>query len=233
MKAGIFAAGTGSRFLEAGWREPKPLIRIQGRPLISYLLDNLFQAGVDRTEVLLNEEPRFDAVEQYLSERPEARRIHVSRKTTASSYESFAFLMERLGDPPYLLTTVDTIVSGRELKALLAVGSYPAECSLVLAVTKFVEDTKPLWVELSETGRVDRIGSSVCGRQWVTAGLYLVLKDLPGLAAGRTVPALRNYLEWVVDRVCVWGKEFAMALDIDSPEDVRLAERFARGPSLV
>ena len=225
MKAGIFAAGTGSRFLQAGWKEPKPMVRINGKPLVSYLLDNLFQVGVERVEILLNGEPRFDAVEDYLRHLPEASRIGISRKTTASSYESFVFVMNRLGPPPFLMTTVDTISSRQELRALLDLEPYPPQCSLVLAVTDFQGDTKPLWVEWSREGRIRRIGESSATRDVVTAGLYLVLRELPKPAPETPVAALRDYLEFVVDlQSCVWGRKFNMALDIDCPEDVRLAE---------
>jgi len=225
MKAGIFAAGTGTRFLQAGWKEPKPLVQINGRPLLSYLMDSLFQAGVEHVEILLNGEPRFDAVGEYLRQRPEAAQIGISRKTTESSYESFVFVMKRLGTPPFVITTVDTIFSAGELKDLLALGPYPPQCSLVLAVTGFQGDTKPLWVELSEEGRIQRIGESSRGRDTVTAGLYLVLRELPKPGPNRPIAALREYLEFVVGQdSCVWGRRFKMALDIDSPEDVRLAE---------
>lgn len=43
MKAGIFAAGMGSRFLAAGCREPKPLI-----PLLGHVLENL-RASLEKT----------------------------------------------------------------------------------------------------------------------------------------------------------------------------------------
>jgi hypothetical protein len=80
-------------------------------------------------------------------------------------------------------------------------------------------------VEWSREGRIRRIGESSATRDVVTAGLYLVLRELPKPAQETTVAALRDYLEFVVDlQSCVWGKKFNMALDIDCPEDVRLAE---------
>ena len=51
MKAGIFAAGMGSRFQKAGWKTPKPLIPLKGKPLIAHLLDNLFQSGIDEVGI--------------------------------------------------------------------------------------------------------------------------------------------------------------------------------------
>lgn len=105
MKAGIFAAGMGSRFREAGCTVPKPLVKLQDRPLVRHVLDNLFRADIESVDILLNKESSFDAVESYLLDVPEAGRIRTWRKTTTSSYESFCYIMDRLGDPPFLITT--------------------------------------------------------------------------------------------------------------------------------
>ena len=52
MKAMILAAGKGSRLAPLTNKTPKPLLPVQGRPLIFHLLDQLEQAGVN--EVIVN-----------------------------------------------------------------------------------------------------------------------------------------------------------------------------------
>lgn len=224
MKAGIFAAGMGSRFVEAGWGQPKPLIPVKGVPLIGRLLENFFRAGIDRVEILLNAESRFDAVERYLRGHPEASRIGLSRKTTASSYESFSLVAARLGRPPFLLSTVDGVFSREELERFLDLQRYPEDCTLVLAVTRNRGEKKPLWADLSPEGQILGLGPSARNQNFVTAGLYLVLGPLPP-PAQEPVRALRDYLSWVVAGPWrVWSGRFEQALDIDSPEDLRAAE---------
>lgn len=225
MNAGILAAGTGSRFVAAGWDEPKPLIRIKGKPIISHVLDNLFFAGVENVDILLNGEKRFDPVEEYLNELPEASRIRVWRKTTQSSYESFCFLMERLVTPPFVISTVDSILAREDLDDFLHQESYPGTCRISLAVTDFVHDENPLWVELDKEGKIRCIGDSVPQKHQVTAGLYLILKDLKKPAPDHRFPALRYYLQHLMrDKGIVCGKIFRTVLDIDNPEDIRVAE---------
>ena len=225
MKAGIFAAGMGSRFMEAGWREPKPLIPLNGRPLLGHVLRNLFQAGIEEVDLLLNEEPFFDQVESYVNRLPEGIRIRTWRKTTQSSCESFCFLMDRLGRPPFLLSTVDTIFLEGALQEFIAVRSYPSSCQLVLAVTDFVDDEKPLWVQINKEGKVLNLGESVSAKKSVSAGLYLVLKDLTEAASRRPYAALRGFLGDLVEGGGeVWARRFPMALDIDRPDDIRVAE---------
>lgn len=225
MKAGIFAAGMGTRFLEAGWKKPKPLISLRGKPLIGHVLESLSRAGIEEVELLLNEEPFFDPVQAYVEALPEDFRVRLWRKTTKSSYESFCFLMDRIGTPPFLLTTVDTLFPADALKDFLEVRSYPSTCRLVLAVTDFVDDEKPLWVEASEEGRILNIGESVSNRASVTAGLYLVLQALTEAGNRKSFGALRDFLgDLVGEQGEVWAKKFPMALDIDRPRDVRVAE---------
>jgi len=134
MKAGIFAAGMGSRFVQAGWKEPKPLIALHGKPLLGHVLERLFQAGIEEVELLLNEETFFDAVESYVNRLPEDFKVHVSRKTTCSSYESFRFLMERLGRPPFLLSTVDSMWRIASTAAWSTAFLSPRPCHLAAAI---------------------------------------------------------------------------------------------------
>ncbi len=234
MKAGIFAAGMGSRFMRAGWNEPKPLIALHGKPLLGHVLERLFQAGIEEVELLLNEEAFSDPVEAYVNQLPEGSRVHTSRKTTRTSYESFRFLMKQLGKPPFLLSTVDSIVPEDTLEKFLQVRSYPSPCRLVLAVTSFVHDEKPLWVERDNEGKVLNLGESVGKKEAVTAGLYLVLKELTGYAAEGPFAALREFLgKLVEDGGEVWTREFPMVLDIDCPDDIRVAESLLQGPEAV
>lgn len=233
MKAGIFAAGMGSRFVQAGCKDPKPLIPVQGKPLLGHVLERLFQAGIEEVELLLNEEPFFDPVEAYVSQLPGGFRVRTSRKTTRTSCESFCFLMDRLGRPPFLLSTVDTIFPEDALREFLQVQSYPPACRLVLAASRFVYDEKPLWVEVNEEGKVLRLGESVRTKEAVTAGLYLVLQELTEKAVGVPFAALRDFLGELVSRGGnVWAKAFPMALDIDGPDDVRVAESLLQGSGI-
>ncbi len=229
MKAGILAAGVGSRFRQAGWKEPKPLIKLNGKPMIAYILENLFQAGVEEVGILLNEEPPFDLVEAYIRQRPDASKIQVWRKTTQSSFESFCYVMDRLNKAPYLLTTVDAIIQQTELQDLLRLETYPSLCELVLAVTDFVHDETPLWVEVTKENKIQCIGESVSSKKYITAGLYLIMKDLTQSAQGKTFPALRNFLQYFAENSgTVWAKKFQMALDIDCPDDIHLGEKLLK-----
>lgn len=69
MKAGIFAVGMGSRFQEAGGTVPRHLVKLQDRPLVRHVQENLFRADIESVDVLLNKESILDAVESLFARR--------------------------------------------------------------------------------------------------------------------------------------------------------------------
>ena len=65
MKAMVLAAGKGSRLAPLTNKTPKPLLPVQGRPLIFHLLDQLEQAGVN--EVIVNTHHLGEQIEHALT----------------------------------------------------------------------------------------------------------------------------------------------------------------------
>ncbi len=49
----ILMAGTGSRLRRGGANSPKPLVSLNGRPLISYILEALSKAGIERIHAVI------------------------------------------------------------------------------------------------------------------------------------------------------------------------------------
>lgn len=65
MKAMVLAAGKGSRLAPLTNKTPKPLLPVQGRPMIFHLLDQLEQAGVK--EVIVNTHHLGEQIEHALT----------------------------------------------------------------------------------------------------------------------------------------------------------------------
>src|SRR5207248_6992749 len=93
LRAGIFAAGFGSR-MGASPRQPKGLTPIAGRPLIDWVLRDMEAASVSDVVVIVNDESiaMCDYVER--SERTCTVRWIV--ETTPSSMHSFLRVVEEL-----------------------------------------------------------------------------------------------------------------------------------------
>ena len=64
MHYGIIAAGEGSRLAQEGVALPKPLVKIQGLPMIGRLIDIFRRNGAESISVIVND--RMPEVAEYL-----------------------------------------------------------------------------------------------------------------------------------------------------------------------
>jgi NDP-sugar pyrophosphorylase family protein len=224
IRGGIIAAGDGRRLREAGWTLPKPLVPVNGVPLIEAVIRNFIAAGFDTIAIILNEQ-ELDCAEWVRRRFPDTA-IEFIVKTTRSSLESLREVTARLGAGRALVSTVDAWCRPEDFARFVsAAASRPATAS-VLAVTPFVDDEKPLWVRLGAGGRVREIGGT--GGDVVTAGIYLLSERARGLAATVDLPRLRDYLGWLVERgEVVYGEVIETVVDVDRPADITVAEEFA------
>jgi NDP-sugar pyrophosphorylase family protein len=219
----IIAAGQGSRLRAAGL--PKPLVPVAGEPLIARVLENFAAAGVSPVSVIFNadEEDCAAYVRQRFS--PLVSRILV--KTTASSFESFQKVLAISPAGRVLVSTVDAFCPQEDFIAFARSAAKSSPETTVLAVTPFVADEKPLWVSFDASGRVTRVGGS--SGDAVTAGIYVVAPQVRRLEPPPDVGRLREFLSWL----CREGHDMRIVsipkvIDVDRPEDVRMAEEMAR-----
>jgi NDP-sugar pyrophosphorylase family protein len=225
---GILAAGEGSRLREAGWPMAKPLIPIQGVPLIEHVLGNLLAAGVERIAVIFN--AREEDCAGFIRSRFPGEDIEILLKSTASSFESYkeisAIMARGPARGPALVSTVDAWCSREAFLEFAHKAAEAPDDATVLAVTPFVADEKPLRVTLGSDGRITSIGGEAGDA--VTAGIYLFPERVRSLRAPQTLGRLREYLAWLVERgESVLGIPIETVVDVDRPEDVRLAEALA------
>lgn len=212
----------------------KPLVPIGGVPLVEQVLGNLLAAGVERIAVIFN--AREEDCARFVRSRFPEEDIEILLKTTASSFESYreisAILARRqapgLAAGPALVSTVDAWCSRPAFLEFARKAAEAPEEATVLAVTPFVADEKPLRVTLGREGRIASIGGEAGDA--VTAGIYVFPERVRSLPAPETLGRLREYLAWLVERgEPVLGIPIETVVDVDRPEDVRLAKAVAAG----
>ncbi len=225
---GIIAAGQGTRLRRDGWPMPKPLVPVAGKPLIEHVIRNYLAAGIRTLTIIFNEED--SACETWVRSQFPQLDLQILVKTTASSLESFLEVSSRLGSGSALISTVDAFCPQPDfLTFFKAIESFSSE-TLVLAVTPFVADERPLWVTMNENGKVTNLGGD--SGEAVTGGLYVVPESFRQRSIPKGLNRLRDFLIWLVSKgVPTYGIQIETVIDVDRAEDVQLADALGTHPT--
>ncbi len=222
---GIIAAGEGSRLKALG--RSKPLVPVAGLPLIERVLRNFAAAGISSACVIFNAEEE-DCV-TFVRERFPGLVKTVVVRTTPHSLESFRTVLACSPPGRLLVATVDTLCATEDFVAFARAAEALPDEETVLAVTPLVADEKPLWIRMEASGTVTSIGGPAGDA--VTAGFYVVSQRVRTLEPPASLGRLREYLSWLCESgEPIRAVSIAKAVDIDRPEDIRLAEDLF-GPS--
>lgn len=236
MHYGIIAAGEGSRLAQEGVALPKPLVRLDGKPLIKRLIDLFEDARAESISVIVNEQMTQvqDVLKQIATDSPVPMNVVV--KSTPSSMHSFFELSKVMGrDGKFILTTVDTIFMPGEFDRYVRAFEFaPTDVDALMGVTGYIDDEKPLYVGVDAGGDVTAFSDApVAGSQYVSGGIYgLTPKAFDVLdscmAAG--VSRMRNFQRALLtEGLKVKAFSFEKIIDVDHADDIAKAEAFVAG----
>ena len=235
LRAGLLAAGFGSRMRESGGG-PKALTLVAGRPLIDWVLDDIEEANVSEIVIIINEQSL--AVCEHVESRRRSCRIRWIVETTPSSMHSFLRVVEELArrgdDGPFLVSTVDTIAPPGTFRQFVEAARHLRHADVILPLTTRMEDDKPLKVEIRrlpevQGGEITALGGDGA---YATAGYYLVRASVLREAAAcraENLGALRLFFQHLLDCGCrLAGICMPDSIDVDRPADVGAAEMVLR-----
>lgn len=222
VKGGIIAAGHGTRFKDKGVHTHKALLNVGGKPLLAWAISQFTQADINDITIIFNEHNAPQCM-QFLRENFSHLKIDVIVKTTASSFESFCEVTRKIGAGPCLITTIDSIYQPGKLRELVQAAHGHPRGTMTLGVTSFIDDEKPLYVELDTNGAVRSLGLKESG--YVTNGAYWI-PTVPSHDASK-FSALRHFLKTLIDEgTPAYGFDMGKSIDIDHPKDIEVAEMF-------
>ena len=230
MTGCIIAAGEGSRLLQEGCSISKPMIKINGIPMVGRLLAILSDYGFDEVNIIINE--YTDDVFRYLSDVKDSYnfKLNIIRKTTSSSMHSLYELSKTVHDKAFHLFTVDSVFYKNEFQHYLkfcqnSTDKYDA----IMAVTKYIDDEKPLYAEIKGvyvTAFLDKTDSP----NYITSGFYYFNRDISYLLKKQVDSGsqrLRNFLrQLTAENFNIGYYEFSKTIDVDHIEDIKKAEIF-------
>lgn len=169
-KAVILAAGKGRRMGSLTGGVPKPMLAVNGKPILEHALDRLLAAGIEEALVVVGY--HGEQIRGHLAAYP--MRLEFQEQTVLNGTAQAALLArDFVALDPFLLTFGDIVCPVEDYRGLMAV--LTAETDAVLGV-KYVEDPWQGAAVYEERGRVVRIvekpppGTSAT--HWNSAGVY-------------------------------------------------------------
>lgn len=230
MKYAIIAAGEGSRLAQEGVGVLKPLVKVGGETLIDRLI-RIF-VGLGATEVCVICRDQRVEREAWSVERGTTP-LRVKVKATPSSMHSFYELSEWLdGDEPFVLTTVDTVFREPDFKRYIEVMQQEIANGQdgVMVVTPYIDDEKPLYVDVDEALTIRGFYDEQHGCRYVSGGIYgLTPKALLTLrrCIERGESRMRNFQRALItDGLKLKAFVMDKVLDVDHQADIEKAEAF-------
>ena len=232
MNYAIIAAGEGSRLAQEGVAKPKPLVELQGEPMIGRLINIMLRCHAESVSIIINE--HMTQVREYLENVELPVPLNLVIKTTPSSMHSFWHLSQVIPAGKFCLTTVDTIFREQDFKGYIEAFEHDDSHDGMWAVTPFVDDEKPLWVEtdpqMNITAFRDKKWDSAT---YVSGGVYAMTDKAFGVldkCIEQGISRMRNFQRALVQEgFALQAYSIDKIVDVDHADDIVTAEAFLNG----
>ena len=231
MNYAIIAAGEGSRLAQEGIQKPKPLVSLCGTPMVKRLIDIMVRCGAESVSIIVNE--FMTEVREYLNTLSIPVPLNIVVKTTPSSMHSFYELSRVLPDGKFCLTTVDTIFREDDFANYINAFERDNEHDGMWAVTPFIDDEKPLYVDVDKEMRI----TAFCDKRFdnahlVSGGVYAMThKAFPVLehCIDNGISRMRNFQRALLDNgFNLKAYSIDKIIDVDHASDIATAEKFIK-----
>ena len=229
MHYAIIAAGEGSRLAQEGVAKPKPLVELSGEPMIMRLMNIFQRCNAESISVIIND--FMPEVRQYLESISLDVPLNVVVKSTPSSMHSFWELSKVMKPGKFCLTTVDTIFREEDFARYVAAFEADDKHDGLWAVTPFIEDEKPLYVDVDRRMNIKAFcDQAFDGAKYVSGGVYAMTdKSFPVLneCIDKGISRMRNFQRALIENG-MRLKAFSIdkIIDVDHASDIEVAQNF-------
>ena len=232
MHYAIIAAGEGSRLAQEGVAKPKPLVELSGEPMILRLMNIFRRCNAESISVIIND--FMPEVKVFLDSLHLDVPLNVVVKSTPSSMHSFWELSKVMKPGKFCLTTVDTIFREEDFARYIAAFEADKRHDGMWAVTPFIEDEKPLYVDVNRCMNIRAFcDKPFDGAKYVSGGIYAMSdKAFPVLnqCIENGISRMRNFQRALID-AGMKLKAFSIdkIIDVDHASDIAVAQDFING----
>ena len=229
MNYAIIAAGEGSRLAQEGVAKPKPLVELSGEPMIGRLISIFLRCNAESISIIVNE--YMTEVREYLESLKLPVPLNLVVKTTPSSMHSFYELSRVMKPGKFCLTTVDTIFREPDFARYIAAFEADTENDGMMAVTPFIDDEKPLYVETDDQMNIVPFRDAAWdGAKYVSGGIYALNEKSFGVVKeciDNGVSRMRNFQRALVSSgLKLKAYSIDKIIDVDHAEDIATAQKF-------
>ena len=229
MNYAIIAAGEGSRLAQEGVAKPKPLVELSGEPMIGRLISIFLRCNAESISIIVNE--HMTEVREYLESLKLPVPLNLVVKTTPSSMHSFYELSRVMKPGKFCLTTVDTIFREPDFARYIAAFEADTENDGMMAVTPFIDDEKPLYVETDDQMNIVAFRDAAWdGAKYVSGGIYALNEKSFGVVKeciDNGVSRMRNFQRALVSSgLKLKAYSIDKIIDVDHAEDIATAQKF-------
>ena len=229
MNYAIIAAGEGSRLAQEGVAKPKPLVELSGEPMIGRLISIFLRCNAESISIIVNE--YMTEVREYLESLKLPVPLNLVVKTTPSSMHSFYELSRVMKPGKFCLTTVDTIFREPDFARYIAAFEADTENDGMMAVTPFIDDEKPLYVETDDQMNIVAFRDDAWdGAKYVSGGIYALNEKSFGVVKeciDNGVSRMRNFQRALVSSgLKLKAYSIDKIIDVDHAEDIATAQKF-------
>jgi mannose-1-phosphate guanylyltransferase/mannose-1-phosphate guanylyltransferase/phosphomannomutase len=232
LTAFILAAGRGSRMLDLTKNIPKPLLQINGKPMIDYVLGLLRFYGFNR--VGINISYQGEKIKKYLAN--EEIQIIAEPKLSGSAGGILAISKNLLPDSPFLVISSDMMVNfdlSKIYKFHLKKKALATVCCYFRPKSKLNSKKSGQMLFDKRTNEVTQIieRSAAVKSQWVNSSVYVFDPEI--------IKVLKNFKQQEIDiakdllpALIRSGRVFAYPvnskkyyqLGVDTPERIKITE---------
>lgn len=238
---GIIAAGDGNRIKEEGSLLPKPLVNINGAPMIGRLISMMEKCGANSVSIIFNSDmPEVWEYLQNIIPESKCELKLLSRKTPSSMHTFYELLNLMKPVNKFVVTTVDTIFREDDFKRYVEFFiNSPKEIDGVMGVTSYIDDEKPLYIETDVHNDIisykdtPTVNIQNGETQMISAGIYgLTLSAVPILqqCIDSGINRMRNFQRKLVEEgLKLKAFNLGEVLDVDHISDIEKANAFLAG----
>ena len=227
MNYAIIAAGEGSRLSDEGIKVPKPLVEINGEPMIKRLLNIFEKNKASKISIIINN--HISEVQDYIESLNYHFQLAIKVKSTPSSMHSLFEMKDLIGNEAFCLSTVDTVFKESEFNSFIEFAEKQTDKDAIMAITSFVDDEKPLFIKTNKD-KIIAFADEKSDSQYVSGGIYYFRPTIWKILAQSITEGkqrMRNFQRDLLKAGLNIGfYEFSKIIDVDHTNDIKAAELF-------